>query len=110
MNLKHTVQTILVTYGMKSEALKIVVICPYCGHVYSWYDNPWSDAADACSLEVCDYCSKLYYIGPSNKLGCLACDGHNCSSYRKAYMESSLVTISSEEKERGSIIRVEEIQ
>ena len=89
---------------LKSEALKIIVICPNCGHVHSWYDNPWSDADNTCSIEVCDHCEKLFYIGPSNRLGCLACDGHNCSGYEKSYMESGIVTITTEEKERGNII------
>jgi hypothetical protein len=103
----RTIKTIG-TVTIKSEALKIIVVCPYCGHLYSWYDNPWSDGDNACSLEVCDYCSKLYYIGPANKVGCLACDGHSCSGYEKAYMESGIVLVTSEERERGSIIREEE--
>jgi|WetSurMetagenome_2_1015567.scaffolds.fasta_scaffold00997_23 hypothetical protein len=102
---------IVKTIGMiaiKSEAKKIIVLCPHCGHLYSWYVEPWSDDDDACSLEVCDYCTKLYYIGPANKVGCLACDGHHCSGYEKAYMESGIVFITAEEKERGQIIREEE--
>ena len=89
---------------------KIIVLCPHCGHLYSWLVDPWSDEDNSCSLEVCDYCTELYYIGPNNKLGCLACDGRNCSGYEKSYMESGIVTVTEEERERGSIIRVEEIQ
>jgi hypothetical protein len=77
---------------------KIIVLCPFCGHLYSWVVEKWSDEDNQCSLEICEFCQKVYYMGPVNRVGCLACDGNPCSGYEMSYMESGIVDVVADKK------------